>query len=130
MRCYAHAASSLPAFFMSLASRIALRTGFVLIVVLAAGAALATAGFFVAKKIYEGDLPSVEAVQELPLQVPLRIYTRDGKLIGEFGAERRDPLDYAELPKPLIEAFIAAEDARSSSIRASTGRESCAPASI
>ncbi|WP_052368285.1 penicillin-binding protein 1A [Algiphilus aromaticivorans] len=97
---------------MSLASRIALRTGFVLIVVLAAGAALATAGFFVAKKIYEGDLPSVEAVQELPLQVPLRIYTRDGKLIGEFGAERRDPLDYAELPKPLIEAFIAAEDAR------------------
>jgi penicillin-binding protein 1A len=97
---------------MSLASRIALRTGFVLIIVLAAGAALATAGFFLAKKIYEADLPSVEAVRELPLQVPLRIYTRDGKLIGEFGAERRDPLDYAELPQPLIEAFIAAEDAR------------------
>lgn len=97
---------------MSLASRIALRTGFVLIIVLAAGVALATAGFFVAKTIYEGDLPSVEAVQELPLQVPLRIYTRDGKLIGEFGAERRDPLGYAELPQPLIEAFIAAEDAR------------------
>ena len=74
---------------MSLASRIALRTGFVLIIVLAAGAALATAGFFLAKKIYEADLPSVEAVRELPLQVPLRIYTRDGKLIGEFGAERR-----------------------------------------
>lgn len=97
---------------MSLASRIALRTGFVLATVLIVGAAMATAGFFAAKHIYESDLPSVEAVQELPLQVPLRIYTRDDKLIGEFGAERRHPLAYSELPQRVIEAFVAAEDAR------------------
>jgi penicillin-binding protein 1A len=58
------------------------------------------------------DLPSVESIHELKLQVPLRIYTRDGKLIGEFGAERRAPVKYAELPKPLIQAFVAAEDER------------------
>lgn len=97
---------------MSLASRIALRTGFVLVVVLAVGAALAVGGFFVAKHVYEAELPSVDAVRELPLQVPLRIYTRDGKLIGEFGAERRQPVDYSELPDKVIHAFIAAEDAR------------------
>ena len=76
------------------------------------GATLAAGGFFIARHIYEAELPPVEAVRELPLQVPLRILTRDGKLIGEFGAERRDPLDYAELPETLVQAFIAAEDAR------------------
>ena len=76
------------------------------------GAILAAGGFFIARHIYEAELPPVEAVRELPLQVPLRILTRDDKLIGEFGAERRDPLDYAELPEALVQAFIAAEDAR------------------
>lgn len=58
------------------------------------------------------DLPSTASIRELRLEEPLRIYTRDGRLMGEFGAERRAPLDYAEFPEPVIQAFLAAEDDR------------------
>src|SRR5690349_7037973 len=58
------------------------------------------------------DLPSTSSIRELQLEEPLRIYTRDGQLMGEFGSERRAPLDYAEFPKPVIQAFLAAEDDR------------------
>jgi len=58
------------------------------------------------------DLPSTSSIRELRLEEPLRIYTRDGKLMGEFGAQRRAPLDYAEFPERVIQAFLAAEDDR------------------
>jgi penicillin-binding protein 1A len=58
------------------------------------------------------DLPSVASLRELQLSVPLRVYSRDGKLIGEFGAERRALLRYDELPPRLVQAFLAAEDDR------------------
>ena len=61
---------------------------------------------------YSRDLPSTEGLRDLRLQVPLRVYTRDGELIGEFGAERREPLDYEDIPPDLIRAFLAAEDDR------------------
>lgn len=57
-------------------------------------------------------LPSTASIRELRLEEPLRIYTRDGQLMGEFGAERRAPLDYSEFPKTVIQAFLAAEDDR------------------
>ncbi|MHA7834475.1 MAG: transglycosylase domain-containing protein, partial [Algiphilus sp.] len=97
---------------MSLPARVALRLAMALALVLIAGALFAVAAFFTARAVYEPQLPPVEAVRELPLQVPLRIYTRDGKLIGEFGTQRRIPLAYDEMPEQLINAFIAAEDAR------------------
>ncbi|MEQ6918522.1 penicillin-binding protein 1A [Halomonas aquatica] len=56
-------------------------------------------------------LPDVRQLQDFELQTPLRIFTRDGKLIGEFGEERRTPVEYAEIPEELIEALLAAEDA-------------------
>ena len=61
---------------------------------------------------YEPGLPAVESLRELKLEVPLRIQTRDGKLIGEYGAERREPLAYDQLPPKLVQAFVAAEDDR------------------
>ncbi|MGQ0621587.1 MAG: penicillin-binding protein 1A [Panacagrimonas sp.] len=68
--------------------------------------------FYGARWYYEPELPSVSALKELKLQVPLRVYTRDGKLIGEFGAERRAPMRYDEIPQRLIDAFLASEDDR------------------
>lgn len=97
---------------MPLAVRILVRLAVVLLVVAAICAALAAGVFYAARAHYERELPSAEAVRELPLQSPLRIYTRDGKLIGEFGAERREPLALEDVPQPLIDAFLAAEDAR------------------
>jgi penicillin-binding protein 1A len=46
------------------------------------------------------------------LQVPLRVYTRDGKLIASIGDQRRIPVRYEQLPKRLIQAFLATEDDR------------------
>ncbi len=56
-------------------------------------------------------LPDVRQLQDFKLQTPLRIFTSDGKLIGEFGDERRRPVDFAEIPEEMIQALLAAEDA-------------------
>lgn len=58
------------------------------------------------------NLPSVEELKEVKLQVPLRVYTHDGLLLGEFGEKRRNPVNIDEIPKQLINAVIATEDAR------------------
>ncbi|RKZ35721.1 MAG: peptidase, partial [Gammaproteobacteria bacterium] len=58
------------------------------------------------------DLPSIEILKDVKLQVPLRVYTSDGKLVAEFGEKRRTPLRMAEIPKPLVQAVLAAEEER------------------
>jgi len=57
-------------------------------------------------------LPSVETLKEVRLQVPLRVYTADNKLIATFGETRRIPVTIDHIPPQLKQAFIAAEDAR------------------
>ena len=44
--------------------------------------------------------------------MPLRIYSRDGKLIQSIGEQRRIPVRYEQLPKTLVQAFLATEDDR------------------
>ena len=56
------------------------------------------------------EIPDVASLRDVRLQIPLRIYTRDGKLLAQMGEQRRIPLTYAELPKQVIQAFLAAED--------------------
>jgi len=58
------------------------------------------------------DLPDVETLRDVQLQVPLRVYTSDGKLISVFGEKRRIPVQIEEMPVYLTNAFIAGEDAR------------------
>ena len=57
-------------------------------------------------------LPTVNALLDYQPKIPLRIYTADGLLIGEFGEERRTPLRASEIPKLMRDAVLAAEDAR------------------
>ena len=57
-------------------------------------------------------LPDVGSLREVQLQVPLRIYSRDGKLIQSIGEQRRIPVHYDQLPPKLIQAFLATEDDR------------------
>ncbi len=61
---------------------------------------------------YSKDLPSIEVLRDVRLQVPLRVYTRDGELIAEFGEKRRTPVSYDDIPPIIIKAFLAAEDDR------------------
>src|SRR5258707_5585707 len=57
-------------------------------------------------------LPSLEGLTDYQPKIPLRVYSADGKLIGEFGEERRAVVKIGEVPKPMIHAILAAEDER------------------
>jgi penicillin-binding protein 1A len=57
-------------------------------------------------------LPDAESLKQTQLQVPLRIFSAEQKLIAEFGEKRRSPIQYHEIPQPLIQAILAAEDDR------------------
>jgi len=57
-------------------------------------------------------LPSIETLKNVQLQVPLRVYAKNGELIAEFGEMKRTPLKYEEFPQHLINAVLAAEDDR------------------
>jgi len=58
------------------------------------------------------SLPSVSVLKDVRLQIPLRIYTRQGDLISEYGEKRRKPLNIEDVPPRVQEAFLAAEDDR------------------
>ena len=58
------------------------------------------------------DLPDVETLRDVQLQVPLRVFSEDGKLLGIFGEKRRIPVTIAQIPDQLKYAFLAGEDAR------------------
>ena len=56
------------------------------------------------------EIPSSEEVSLVELQVPLKIFTKDEKLIGEFGEIHRTKLKFDEIPDTFVKAFLAAED--------------------
>ena len=58
------------------------------------------------------DALGAVAVHDVQMQVPLRVFSRDGKLLGVFGEKRRIPVAVDEMPDCLKQAFIAGEDAR------------------
>ena len=58
------------------------------------------------------NLPSTETLRDIRLQVPLKVYTRDLKLIAEFGEKKRTPIRFFETPDLMIQAILAAEDDR------------------
>ncbi|MAY37092.1 MAG: peptidase, partial [Spongiibacteraceae bacterium] len=80
-----------------------------LLLVLAAGAIAGFAAIFI---YLTPKLPDVDTLRDIRLQTPLRIYSRDQKLIGEFGEKKRTPLDFEDIPPLFIKAFLAAEDDR------------------
>ncbi|MGQ5524704.1 penicillin-binding protein 1A [Chitinimonas sp. PSY-7] len=58
------------------------------------------------------DLPSLDELDNLQPKVPLRVYSEDGVLIGEFGQERRSLVKLVDTPADLKHAVLAIEDAR------------------
>jgi len=58
------------------------------------------------------DLPNIDSLKETQLQVPLRIFSSEGKLIAEFGDKRRTPVEYKNIPQSLVHAILASEDDR------------------
>jgi len=58
------------------------------------------------------NLPSLETLTDYRPKQPLRVYTEDGALIGEFGEERRKVVRLKDTPPALAQAILAAEDER------------------
>jgi len=82
-------------------------------------AALAITGVILALVVMSGayyylapSLPSAETLRDVELQTPLRIFSRDGRLMAQIGEKRRTPASYDEIPEIVVNAFLAAEDDR------------------
>ena len=78
-------------------------------------AGLAAAGAFLAGLVVAlayPNLPSLEVLTDYQPKIPLRVYTAEGALIGEFGEERRSLVSMREVPEQLRQAILAAEDER------------------
>lgn len=74
-----------------------------------AGITLGASGSYLA---LTPQLPDISTLKKVTYETPLQVYTRDGKLISEFGLKHSFPLTYQQIPKPFIQAFLAAEDDR------------------
>ena len=78
----------------------------------AVGAVGVSASIIGAYYFVQPGLPAAETIRHIPLQVPLRIFSRDGHLISEIGKRRRIPITFDEVPEHVVNAFVAAEDRR------------------
>ncbi|MGI9328685.1 MAG: penicillin-binding protein 1A [Pseudomonadales bacterium] len=74
-----------------------------------AGLALTLAGVFL---YLDPQIPKAESYREVRLETPLRIYTSDGALMGEFGERRVIPVDIEDVPQQFISALLDTEDKR------------------
>ncbi len=69
--------------------------------------ALVSGGYFYVAP----GLPLAEELRDIRVQIPLAVYSRDGRLISQFG-ERRTPVDIGDMPPVIVQAVLAAEDDR------------------
>ncbi|MEM7206250.1 MAG: penicillin-binding protein 1A [Pseudomonadota bacterium] len=76
------------------------------------GFLVAVGGIYALYSQLAPQLPSIEVLKDVRLQVPLRVYTQDGDLIAEYGEKRREPLLIEDVPALLKNAYLAAEDDR------------------
>ena len=73
---------------------------------------LAAGGGYALYSHLSPQLPAIDVLKDVRLQVPLRVYSSEGDLIAEFGEKRREPVLIEEVPELLKNAYLAAEDDR------------------
>ncbi|MFM4702049.1 penicillin-binding protein 1A [Aeromonas bivalvium] len=83
-----------------------------LFIVMMLGAVLGVASLIGIYFYIKPQLPDVSALRDVKLATPMKVYSRDGELIAQFGEIRRIPLQLSEIPQPMIDAVLATEDAR------------------
>src|SRR5262245_38017677 len=85
----------------------------ILLTILAAGFGAALVVMALVTGVYYYLAPGVPQAAELrdtQIQIPLQIYSRDGRLISEIGERKRTPVRYADIPPLLVKAVLATED--------------------
>src|SRR5512139_1561701 len=83
-----------------------------LVMVPVTGVVVAVLAAMLAALLANDRLPPLDALIDYRPKIPLRVYTADGVLIGEFGEERRTFVRIDDVPKVMKDAVVAAEDAR------------------
>ena len=78
-----------------------LLAGITLLGSISATSAIIGAYYFVAP-----GLPPADTIRQIPLQIPLRIFSRDGRLIEEVGERRRILVTYDDLPEHVVAALV------------------------
>ncbi len=76
------------------------------------GIGIGAAALWAVYEILSRDLPRIHSLKDYRPPVISRLYADDGRVIGEFFRERRIVVPLEEIPPLLIQAFVAAEDAR------------------
>lgn len=74
--------------------------------------ALGAAGLLGIYFYIKPQLPDVSSLKDVQLATPMRVYSRDGELMAQYGEVRRIPLKLSEIPQPMIDAVLSTEDAR------------------
>ncbi len=72
-------------------------------------AAIAVLGLYA---YLEPQLPDIASLKDVRYQVPMNVYSRDGKLMAQYGEAKRYPVAISDVPKDMTHAFLAAEDDR------------------
>jgi penicillin-binding protein 1A len=89
-----------------------LRTALLLAATVLSLAVIGLAGISGVYYYLSPGLPSADAIRDVKLQTPLRVYSRDGRLMAQIGEQRRTPVRFEEIPDVVVKAFLAAEDDR------------------
>lgn len=58
----------------------------------------------------EPSLPQAAELRDVRLAIPTRVYSRDGRLMQQYGEQKRTPANYEDIPQQLIDAVVSAED--------------------
>ncbi len=69
-------------------------------------------GLTVTYFVIKSDLPDVSVLKDVQLQVPMRVFSTDGRLMQTYGEKQRSPVPLEDIPDRVKQAFIAGEDAR------------------
>ena len=91
---------------------LALRIALYPLIVLLGTASIVVAIALIVLVLTYPNLPSLEVLTDYRPKIPLRVYTSDGYLIGEFGEERRAVVTIQDVPDVMKQAILAAEDDR------------------
>lgn len=67
-------------------------------------------GFYGMAMYISPSLPNLDELKQAKLAMPLQIYTQDNQLIGQYGNTLSLPITYEQIPKNMVNAFLAAED--------------------
>jgi len=60
----------------------------------------------------EPQLPHIDSLQEVRYQMPMNVFSKEGKLIAQYGEKKRTPIGIGDVPQDVVHAFLAAEDDR------------------